>query len=533
MHAPYEQKTIIRARRKACKGLLRWSVLVSLSLHCLMFAAMIAPAMQQPAVATENVFFQVSSLFFLGGEDVPSVSSPWQQNTADSPPAAPPAADTMAAVSGSRKDAASSPAQTPAEAEDKISSPSDDRGERPEMVIPHSVVKAVKKSPFPPTKNMTAPQAALPASPLPSSTPASDKAPRKHEPDAAGTGRSPEAEQKNDRNALMKEEKMRKAAMETSRQAELERLAVERQKQSQLELEKKLNEQRARQAAEREKNVLEEELRKAENVLLSQDKARRQQVALEQAEKARKAREEALRKTEEEGKARELSEQKRLAQEKARRQQVAREQERDSKTRDEARRKIDQQNRDRTLQENNGLAAERSRSDQPAKVNNIREVKGIPVPTVRGDLKLVVSGTRNQPLTVTFKEFRKSRRDRPFTRAEARSGIPVFPVIVTTRADMREAVIEKAKEGIYTFSQEHCSNCDNSFSLILYEATAKKVKKIVRPHSVGGKDVVARILMPEGILWDDEASFTGSMEDTDSITKFESTSGLVWKEYTE
>jgi len=312
---------------------------------------------------------------------------------------------------------------------------------------------------------------------------------------------------------------MRKAAMETSRQAELERLAVERQKQPQLELEKILNEQRARQAAEREKNVREEELRKAENVLLSQEKARWQQVALEQAEKARKARE--------------LSEQKRLAQEKARRQQVAREQERDSKTRDEAHRKIDQQNRDRILQENNGLAAERSRSDQPAKVNNIRETKGIPVPTVRGDLKLVVSGTRNQPLTVTFKEFRKSRRDRPFTRAEARSGIPVFPVIVTTRADMREAVIEKAKEGIYTFSQEHCSNCDNSFSLILYEATAKKVKKIVRPHSVGGKDVVARILMPEGILWDDEAAFTGSMEDTDSITKFESTSGLVWKEYTE
>ncbi|WP_275095230.1 hypothetical protein [Oryzomonas japonica] len=44
---------------------------------------------------------------------------------------------------------------------------------------------------------------------------------------------------------------------------------------------------------------------------------------------------------------------------------------------------------------------------------------------------------------------------------------------------------------------------------------------------------MARILMPEGILWDDDAAFTGSIDDGDSITKFESASGLVWKEYSE
>ena len=37
--------------------------------------------------------------------------------------------------------------------------------------------------------------------------------------------------------------------------------------------------------------------------------------------------------------------------------------------------------------------------------------------------------------------------------------------------------------------------------------------------------------MPEAILWDDDASFTGSLEDSESTTKFNAQTGLYWKEY--
>ena len=46
-----------------------------------------------------------------------------------------------------------------------------------------------------------------------------------------------------------------------------------------------------------------------------------------------------------------------------------------------------------------------------------------------------------------------------------------------------------------------------------------------------GQTEIARLLMPEGILWEEDSSFSGTIEDSDSVTKFNSDSGLVWKEY--
>lgn len=636
LHSSYENKAITIARRKTCGALLFWSVLGSLSVHGLMLAAMIAPVMQLPVVATteKTDFFQLSSLFFLGGGDVPPDSLPKQQDTANHPPIA----DTGVAVSSSLKDAVSAPEQTPEKA-DEIPATSDDPGKAPEMVVPSSVTQDSGLRRSPPATGVTARQAPLPATPPAPSTPATGLAPRKLEPEEADTGEATDTGQEDDRLAVMQEEALHKAEEEAARQAESARLALERKEQARLEREKSAQEQkaeqerntreavqrqaeqrlaeqerlarekarrqqlareqaeqerkarelaeqkradreqRARQAAEQERNAREAAQRQAEQERLAKEKARRQQLALEQAAQERKARELAeqkrvareqsarqaaeqernareaaqrqavqerlaqeksrrqqlaLEQAAQERKARELAEQQRFAEQKARQEQLAREQaERDGKIRDEALRRIEQQNRDRILQENNRLAAEKNWLDQLAKMRNDREVKGIPVPIVTGDLKLVISGKKYQPLTVVFKEFRKSRRGKPFTRAETRNATPVFPVMVTTRTDVREAVIEKAREGVYTFSQAHCDNCGNSFSLILYDTTARMVKKTVHPQTVGGKDVVARILMPEGILWDDEAAFTGSIEDTDSITKFESASGLVWKEYTE
>lgn len=39
-----------------------------------------------------------------------------------------------------------------------------------------------------------------------------------------------------------------------------------------------------------------------------------------------------------------------------------------------------------------------------------------------------------------------------------------------------------------------------------------------------------KFLFPDMIFWDDEDAFTGSIEDSDSLTKFNPERGLLWKE---
>jgi hypothetical protein len=37
-------------------------------------------------------------------------------------------------------------------------------------------------------------------------------------------------------------------------------------------------------------------------------------------------------------------------------------------------------------------------------------------------------------------------------------------------------------------------------------------------------------VLPDAVFWDDEKFFSGSIEDSDSITKFNAETGFVWKE---
>lgn len=54
---------------------------------------------------------------------------------------------------------------------------------------------------------------------------------------------------------------------------------------------------------------------------------------------------------------------------------------------------------------------------------------------------------------------------------------------------------------------------------------------VLGKRTISRRSVLAKVLMPEAILWDDDAAFTGSLEDAGSTTKFNSNTGLYWKEY--
>jgi hypothetical protein len=157
---------------------------------------------------------------------------------------------------------------------------------------------------------------------------------------------------------------------------------------------------------------------------------------------------------------------------------------------------------------------------------------GIVAPKVTGDIKLVVSGPVVPSLSITFKEFAASRRSRPLTRAEARREPVAVAPLVSSHDGVHHYVVVQAREGIYTIAaQTKNPSASATFQLKLFEGSAREKNRNIGSIKLDNRVVVVRLLMPDGIVWDDDAAFTGNLEDSDSVTKFNADTGLVWKEY--
>jgi hypothetical protein len=154
-------------------------------------------------------------------------------------------------------------------------------------------------------------------------------------------------------------------------------------------------------------------------------------------------------------------------------------------------------------------------------------------PPVFGDLKLIITTAGSVTVEADFREFRKSRRQRPLTRWEAKNHRAVIFKIARTREHVHEAVLASTEEGIYVLSAKAVDGGPLKALITLkindYGLGGRTVT--LGNRTINGSTVLARILMPEGILWDDESAFTGSMTDGDSVTKFNAETGLVWREY--
>jgi len=159
--------------------------------------------------------------------------------------------------------------------------------------------------------------------------------------------------------------------------------------------------------------------------------------------------------------------------------------------------------------------------------------RGITVSSLRGDLKLLIAGDSGVRLTVTFTPYPKASRNKVLSRAEAHREQRIQPLIGTTRQETREAVIQTAQEGIYVFSieSEKGEPAKATFTLKIFEAGTREKAARLGTRTVTGKSILTKIMMPEGILWEDDSAFTGSLEDANSTTKFNSKLGLYWKEY--
>lgn len=172
---------------------------------------------------------------------------------------------------------------------------------------------------------------------------------------------------------------------------------------------------------------------------------------------------------------------------------------------------------------------------EPKHADKPPETRGAVVASIHGDLKLVIAGNNRVKLQVFFREYPKTHRHRVQTRSEARRAQRVVPLFARAGEETTEAVIGKTGEGIYVFSaeSERGEATTATFTLKIFEAGSRERVTPIGTRTVSGRAVLTRVLMPDGIVWEDDGAFTGSLEDSDSITKFNSRTGVYWKEYNE
>ena len=93
--------------------------------------------------------------------------------------------------------------------------------------------------------------------------------------------------------------------------------------------------------------------------------------------------------------------------------------------------------------------------------------------------------------------------------------------------------IAKADKGLYTFVMRNESNTTHKTDIIFSLLEKRKAGRLknfrgldILPHA----ELRIKFVLPEAVFWDDEEYFTGSIESSDSVTKFNNGTGLIWKE---
>jgi hypothetical protein len=93
--------------------------------------------------------------------------------------------------------------------------------------------------------------------------------------------------------------------------------------------------------------------------------------------------------------------------------------------------------------------------------------------------------------------------------------------------------VTNAEKAAYTFVLENKGEEARTVDVIFrfYEGREKERDKEYHSRALApGGMLRFTFIMPEGIFWDDEDRFSGMVEDSRTITKFNNESGLVWKE---
>jgi hypothetical protein len=93
--------------------------------------------------------------------------------------------------------------------------------------------------------------------------------------------------------------------------------------------------------------------------------------------------------------------------------------------------------------------------------------------------------------------------------------------------------VVNAEKGIYTFTMVNTGEMtyDVTVAFRLFEGDNKeRIKKYNALSILPEGMLIFKFILPDAVFWDDEEYFSGSIEDSDSITKFNYDTGLIWRE---
>jgi hypothetical protein len=89
--------------------------------------------------------------------------------------------------------------------------------------------------------------------------------------------------------------------------------------------------------------------------------------------------------------------------------------------------------------------------------------------------------------------------------------------------------LRNARPGVYTFSMTYRAGTPAAIRPVLFIAGAPRSLQPVTLDGAG-RAVVARLLLPQGVLWDQDDWFTGRSGSGDTVTKFRFPDGVSWTE---
>lgn len=112
-------------------------------------------------------------------------------------------------------------------------------------------------------------------------------------------------------------------------------------------------------------------------------------------------------------------------------------------------------------------------------------------------------------------------------------GVPIQVFGTSTKETLPEVFSLRMKPGVYTFvlRARGMSASGVRATLILPQGGHLKGREL-KPVSLNGarEVVLAKVLLPQGVLWGDDEWFTGQSESADSVTKFRFPEGISWTE---
>jgi len=182
------------------------------------------------------------------------------------------------------------------------------------------------------------------------------------------------------------------------------------------------------------------------------------------------------------------------------------------------------------------LVAQLERSDHP-----VVQAKDLPKDAIAiaagGELALEIAGENivdgGVKIYVLYQSYPRDQHTVAMSREDGELIKRLAPKMVMTKRNTLQAILDSAPDGIYDFRAKAASarNLNANFTVAFNGLGTQKRRKALGAREVGSDVSIVKIMMPEGIVWDDKAAFDGSIEDTESITKYRSDTGLVWREY--